>query len=175
MADRLVQPLSGAIQLGPPRLFEDDGLASSAPSSWLWFVGAVAVALCGAIALRRLWRMRLTDERLAFLLMSRRLGLGRGQRDSIERLARRSGTDPIGLVMCESAFALAAAGGRFGDPTAIERKPVLLTGAELSELGSACEKLFGAGAIDRLQRDAETDANEGEPSDAQRQRGQWVA
>lgn len=175
MPDGLIQSMHGLVQLGPPQFFEQDRVASSGSPVWLWLVSGLVLAALGVIVFRRLWRMRLSDERLAFVLMSRRLGLGRGHREAIERLAQRSGTDPIGLLMCESAFARAAAGERFADGGSVERKPVLLTGAELAELGSACEELFGPGAIERLQREPETDLHEEEASDANEQRGQWVA
>lgn len=175
MPDFLFQPLRGVLQLGPPRLFENEGSAPGAIGPWWWVVATIGVIALVCVALRWLKRTRLSDERLAFVLMGRRLGLRRSHRDAIERLAQRSGGDPIGLLMCESAFARAAAGERLGPSRSVERKPVLLTGAELSELGSACEQLFGPGATDRLQRSGDDDHQEEEPDDDREQRGQWVA
>lgn len=155
---------------GPPRLFE--GGASEVSGGGWWLLGIVialgAAAAAGVFCIVR--RRVINEEQLAMKLLSRRLGLKGKQRAAVERLGARSGVAPVGLLVCESAFVRAARGERILPGSQLETKPVLLTGAELIELGSVAERLFGPGALEQG-----SDAMREHEEEADDEASQWVA
>lgn len=154
MPERFSIPSTIAARPGPPRLFDGEAASPEGLSLFgldLLGVGVVIASICAAALIGRLvYRRAIGAERCAFRLLSKRLGLGPAERRAVERLADRQGVDPLGLLICESAFARASSGRWVGEDRITETKPVLLTGAEINELSRVSDRLFGRPAAEPL-------------------------
>ncbi len=161
-------------RLGPPRLFDGETEAGLGLPGWMLLLGSVVAIVVVVLAFRTIRDRAFGGERAAFLMLSRRFGLRKAERKAVERLAAREGVEAVGLLICESAFVRASTGQSGTNPTIVEAKPILLTNAEINELGRVAERLFGFGAMDRLEQ--HTRQHEEEHSDGDDERpSRWVA
>lgn len=163
-----------ASRLGPPRLFEGEAEAGSGVPGWFLVLGSALGLLVLLLVMREIRRRTVGAERLAFRLLARRFGLRRAERKAVVRLAQREGVEAVGLLICESAFVRATAGRSEAKSAIVESKPILLTSAEVSELGRVAERLFGFGAMDRLEQHATRTEEEHRHDDDERS-PRWVA
>lgn len=163
-----------ASRLGPPRLFDGEAEAGAGVPSWALVLRTGLGLLILFFALREIRRRTADAERLAFHLLARRFGLRKAERKAVARLAQREGVDALGLLICESAFVRATAGRSEAKSAIVESKPILLTKNEVNELGRVAERLFGFGALDRLEQHA-TRTEEEHPHGDDEQPSRWVA
>ena len=163
-----------ASRLGPPRLFDGEMDAGSGPPGWMLLLGSVVGLVVLMLAFRTVRERALGSERAAFLLLSRRFGLRKAERKAVERLAARERVEAVGLLICESAFLRASTGQSVSKSAVVEVKPILLTNAEINELGRVAERLFGFGAMDRLEQHAARNEEEHSNGDDERP-SRWVA
>lgn len=156
--------------LGPPRLFDGEATPAAGAEWWWLAIGALVAAVLCVGMYRAVRRTLLSDERLALLMLSRKFRINANQRRAVERLAARAGASPVSLLICESAFARAAAGEVLKPGSAVESKPVLLTGHEVAELERVAERLFGEGCVQQVAESPDTDGEELNDDTSQ-----WVA
>ncbi|MFU8830041.1 MAG: hypothetical protein ACNA8P_11510 [Phycisphaerales bacterium] len=148
MVDGFVRVLGA---LGPPRLYDESATGAAVTTAWALPVVLLVAAVLLWIGFGVVRRRMLGDERMAFVMLSRRMKLGRQQKRAVERLAARAGAPPVGLLVCESAFVRAVHGQRLDQHRSVESKAVLLTAPELLELGRVAERLFGPGCLEQAR------------------------
>ncbi|MEK6700955.1 MAG: hypothetical protein AABZ53_01730 [Planctomycetota bacterium] len=95
----------------PMRLVTGDALPPGPMPMWAivaWTGAAILAALLLVAILGVRWWISQPQTDLAFISMSRRLGLSRTDRRVVEHLAELSGVHPVAMLVSRHAFAVAA-------------------------------------------------------------------